>query len=82
KKQQPAAVIPAKAGIQSLDLKIIFNSSFPQKRESGREKPQEFVGKNRNLSVHPKCFRRGILGRIKNRSDIFFIVFNKFPLSK
>ncbi|HGO7861768.1 TPA: hypothetical protein ACLAYM_001801, partial [Neisseria meningitidis] len=67
----PAAVIPAKAGIQSLDLKIIFNSSFPQKRESGSEKPQEFVGKNRNLSVHPKCFRRGILGRIKNRSDIF-----------
>ncbi|OUC34033.1 hypothetical protein BC463_02890 [Neisseria meningitidis] len=54
-----------------LGASVIFNSSFPQKRESGSEKPQEFVGKNRNLSVHPKCFRRRILGRIKTRPDIF-----------
>ncbi|EFH23106.1 hypothetical protein NEIPOLOT_01083 [Neisseria polysaccharea ATCC 43768] len=43
KNRSPAAVIPAKAGIQSLDLKIIFNSSFPQKRESGSEKWWECI---------------------------------------
>lgn len=43
KTKNPSAVIPAKAGTQSLDLKIIFNSSFLQKRESGSGKPPGFI---------------------------------------